>query len=116
MFSFPFQTYTWNESERSVILSSFFWGYAAIHVPAGFLIKKYGPKIFLTGGFLFASLLTVFTSQIAALGNWQLTCVGRVLQGVAQGFIYPGCHDLISKWVPPAERAQLTSVIYSGWT
>ena len=85
-----------------------------MHALAGPLIKRFGPKVLLTGGFTVASVLTILTYQMAQLGDWRLTCAGRVMQGLSQGFIYPGCHVLISKWVPPEERAKLSSVIYSG--
>lgn len=65
-------------------------------------------------GFLLVSILTILTYPLALLGNWQLTCAGRVLQGMAQGFIFPGCHVLLSKWAPVAERAKLSAIVYSG--
>lgn len=78
------------------------------------MAKRFGPKILLAVGFLVASVLTLLTYPIAQLGNWQLTVVGRVLQGMAQGFIFPSCHVLLSKWAPPSERSKLSAIVYSA--
>lgn len=109
-----FQIFDWNEGTRSLILSSFFWGYAATQVPAGTMAKRFGAKRLLTWSFLISSILTILTYPMAKWGNWQLTVIGRVLQGLFQGFIYPCCHCLLSKWAPPLERARLSAIVYSG--
>lgn len=41
-------------------------------------------------------------------------CALRVLQGLTQGTIFPSTHTLLSKWVPPGERARLSTFVYSG--
>ena len=41
-------------------------------------------------------------------------CTLRVLQGLTQGTIFPSTHTLLSKWVPPGERARLSTFVYSG--
>lgn len=37
-----------------------------------------------------------------------------MLQGICQGFIFPCCHVLLAKWAPPAERARLSTLVYSA--
>lgn len=65
--------YDWDESKRSLVLSSFFWGYAIGHVPAGQMAKRFGPKILLTWSFVLCSIATALTYPIAHVGNWQVT-------------------------------------------
>uniref|UniRef100_A0A1B0GQA5 Major facilitator superfamily (MFS) profile domain-containing protein n=1 Tax=Phlebotomus papatasi TaxID=29031 RepID=A0A1B0GQA5_PHLPP len=43
-----FEEYDWNEQKQSLILSSFFWGYVLIQLPAGTWARKFGAKILLT--------------------------------------------------------------------
>ncbi|KAF5293591.1 hypothetical protein FQA39_LY03076 [Lamprigera yunnana] len=104
-------TYTWDD--ESIILSSFFWGYVIPQIGAGQLAKIYGPKWFITGTFAVGSLVTIIIPFMASLGSWAVILC-RVLQGFTQGFIYPSCHNLLSKWVPPAERARLGTFVYAG--
>lgn len=108
------QVFDWGESIRSVILSSFFWGYAVTQIPAGALSKRFGPKVILGWSFFVASILTVLTYPLALWGNWQLTTASRVIQGLAQGPIYPCSHVLLSKWAPIEERSRMSAIVYSG--
>lgn len=39
------QIYDWDKKTQGVILSSFFWGYMMMQIPAGVLAKKYGGKL-----------------------------------------------------------------------
>ena len=38
----------------------------------------------------------------------------RVLIGIAQGFIIPSVHTVLSQWIPPHERARAVSLTTSG--
>ncbi|KAK5641839.1 hypothetical protein RI129_010386 [Pyrocoelia pectoralis] len=104
-------TFVWDD--KSIILTSFFVGYVLPQVPAGQLAKNYGPKWFLTVTFAIGSLLSILTPFIAPFGSWPMIIL-RGLQGLMQGFIFPFCHDLLSKWVPPCERARLCTFVYAG--
>lgn len=55
-----------------MILSSFFWGYAAGNVAGGPLVKRYEPKVLLTWTIGIGSVFTIFTYQLAELGSWQV--------------------------------------------
>ncbi|XP_037942181.1 putative inorganic phosphate cotransporter [Teleopsis dalmanni] len=109
-----FMEYDWSEKTKSLLLSSFFWGYICTQIPAGQLARKFGPKVMLLWGLLLASVLTVLTPLITHIGNWQLLFFMRVLQGLSQGVVYPSVHTILSKWSPPDERGQLSTYCYSG--
>lgn len=38
----------------------------------------------------------------------------RVVQGLAQGFLYPCILNLVSKWTPAFERSRVSSFVYGG--
>ncbi|XP_065369042.1 putative inorganic phosphate cotransporter [Calliphora vicina] len=111
---FPLQSFNWSEKNKSLLLSSFFWGYVITQVPAGQLARKFGGKVMLLVGVFVCSLLTVLTPICARLGDWQLVCALRVLQGLSQGFLFPSVHTILSKWSPVEERGSLTTYCYSG--
>lgn len=98
---------------RSLVLSSFFWGYIVSQVPAGLLAQRYGAKILLVISLGLCSVLTILTPLAAGWG-WECLCAARVIQGLAQGFIYPSVHTLLARWVHPSERGLLSTFTYSG--
>ncbi|EDW09104.2 putative inorganic phosphate cotransporter [Drosophila mojavensis] len=106
--------YHWTERTKSLVLSSFFWGYVLTQVPAGVLARKFGAKATIVTGLSICSVLNVFTPICARLGGWQLLCGVRLLEGVCQGVLYPSYHTLISAWVQPSERASLGTYAYMG--
>ncbi|EDW01195.1 putative inorganic phosphate cotransporter [Drosophila grimshawi] len=105
--------YDWNTSDKSLILSSFFWGYVLTQVPAGLLAKRFGAKSVLTVATSIGGILCFF-HPLAANGGWINICVLRVLTGLVQGSVYPCVHTLLSKWVPHTERGFLSTGVYSG--
>ncbi|KAK4879144.1 hypothetical protein RN001_007290 [Aquatica leii] len=104
-------TYSWDDT--NVILSSFFWGYVIPQIPAGQLAKEYGPKWFLAGSSAVGAAFTILIPFAAPLGSWAVILC-RVIQGLSQGFIYPSCHNLLSKWTPLEERSRLSTFVYAG--
>ncbi|XP_017835937.1 putative inorganic phosphate cotransporter isoform X2 [Drosophila busckii] len=105
--------YKWELSQKSLILSSFFWGYVVAQVPAGLLAKRFGAKNVLCIGTAVGGIFCFF-HPMAAAGGWIQLCVLRILTGLVQGTVYPCMHTLLSKWVPRTERGFLTTAVYSG--
>lgn len=119
-------------------MSSFFWGYIVTQIPSGQLAKRFGPKVLLSCSFGLCSIFAMLTHVASHYGGWKVQCLQfkwlrgfkiacvyynlklqwmcalRVLQGLTQGTIFPSSHTLLSKWVPPSERARLSTFVYSG--
>ncbi|KOB52025.1 Sodium-dependent phosphate transporter, partial [Operophtera brumata] len=94
--------YEWDKKTQGLILSSFFWGYMAMQIPAGLLAKKYGGKLIL--------LVALLTSG----GGWPCVCVCRVVMGLTQACLFPASHTLLGRWLPASERTALTGLVYGG--
>ncbi|KAJ6640943.1 putative inorganic phosphate cotransporter [Pseudolycoriella hygida] len=109
-----FEDFDWDESEKSLVLSSFFWGYIITQIPAGQLAERCGAKYLLLVAMSLCSLLTTLTPLCASYGGWMAVCGLRVLEGLCQGVLFPSTHSLLSKWAPAAERATLGTYCYSG--
>ncbi|KAL7737228.1 hypothetical protein ACLKA6_005410 [Drosophila palustris] len=109
-----FPEYNWSEQIKSLVLSSFFWGYVLTQVPAGPLARRFGGKVTILTGLSICSVLTVLTPLCARLGGWKLLCAVRLLEGICQGFLFPSCHTVISAWAPPKERASMGNFTYAG--
>ncbi|KAM7343118.1 putative inorganic phosphate cotransporter isoform 2-T3 [Cochliomyia hominivorax] len=104
----------WDSSTKSLILSSFFWGYVVAQLPSSMLAKRFGGKKVFGWATVIASLITVFHPLAIKNADWELLCFLRVLVGFAQGVVYPCVHTILAKWAPLPERGVLSTVVYSG--
>uniref|UniRef100_A0A1B0BN67 Putative inorganic phosphate cotransporter n=1 Tax=Glossina palpalis gambiensis TaxID=67801 RepID=A0A1B0BN67_9MUSC len=109
-----FEEFNWDESIKSYLLSSFFWGYVVTQVPGGYLSHKYGAKFTFLWGILICSLLALLTPFCAEIGGWVFVLALRATQGLCQGMIFPSTHTFLSKWAPAEERGRLVTYCYSG--
>ncbi|XP_055837640.1 putative inorganic phosphate cotransporter [Episyrphus balteatus] len=106
--------YDWDAKTKSLLLSSFFWGYVVTQIPGGFLAHKYGAKFTLFTGIAVCSVLALLTPLAAEIGSWRLVFALRVIQGLCQGVVFPSTHTFLSKWAPAEERGRLVTYCYSG--
>ncbi|EDW74110.1 uncharacterized protein Dwil_GK21756 [Drosophila willistoni] len=109
-----FPEFDWTETERSYILSSFYWGYIITQFPAGFLVRRFGAKIILFIPTFATAVLSGITPYCVTWGGWQAFCVIRIIEGLFQGLIFPCIHEHLAKWSPPSERNRLGVFAYSG--
>jgi ACS family D-galactonate transporter-like MFS transporter len=94
-----------------VILSSFFWGYAAMQIPSGFLLDKFRTEKIVLGsavGWGLAQTLTGFASSGGIL------MALRALLGITEAPVMPAGAKLQGMWLPSKERARGATIIDSG--
>ncbi|KAL0883523.1 hypothetical protein ABMA27_016888 [Loxostege sticticalis] len=107
-------TFNWSTQTQSIILSSFFWGYIVLQIPAGEIANRIGGKVLLASAVGVNSVIVLIIPHCAFFGSWKLLCACRVLQGLTQGVIFPSVHHLLGKWVPVAEKSRLGTFVYAG--
>ncbi|XP_075978185.1 putative inorganic phosphate cotransporter isoform X2 [Anticarsia gemmatalis] len=107
-------TFDWSMQTQSVILSSFFWGYVVLQIPAGEIAAKFGGSLLITVVVAGNAAISLLIPLAAYYGGWQSLCACRVFQGLTQGFLFPTMHNLIGKWVPLEEKSRLGTLIYAG--
>ena len=90
--------FCWNEYDKGLLLSAFFYGYMVFQVLGGTLAEKIGTKIVLGGANLFCSLLTLVIPVAAKQNIWFVFGL-KVMQGVASGVTYPSLPPLIMRQV-----------------
>lgn len=100
-------------SQRHIswFISAFFWSYALAQVPSGWLSDRYGGRIMLT---LYILSWSFFTGMIGAVSSLLLLLGMRLGCGLGQAGAYPTSANLVSKWVPFANRGLASSVIAFG--
>ncbi|MEM5451173.1 MFS transporter [Paraburkholderia sp. BR14263] len=97
--------------EMGVVMSAFFWSYALLQLPAGFLADRLGQKKVLGFAVLWWSLATAATG--VANGFKSLVAL-RVALGVGEAGAYPSNAGIASKWFPRSERATVAGIFDSG--
>ncbi|XP_073984969.1 putative inorganic phosphate cotransporter isoform X2 [Rhodnius prolixus] len=109
-----FYEFDWNEREKGILLSSFFWGYVITQIPAGQIAQFISPKLLLGITNLISTILAALTPAASYFGGWQLLTGIRVAEGVCQGFIPSLMFKMASNWCPPSERSRLLGFSLSG--
>ncbi|KAI8436409.1 hypothetical protein MSG28_010005 [Choristoneura fumiferana] len=108
------EIYEWSEEIRGVILSSFFWGYTIMQIPAGILAKRFGGKPMLLSALIINGILCLVTPALAKVGSWIAVCMVRMTMGLTQACFMPSVHTLLGRWAPPQERTRLSIIAYTG--
>ena len=100
-----------NPAQMGLVLSAFFWSYAVMQLPSGWLIDRFGPKIVYAFAVAWWSIFTMATSLAQGLAS----LVGcRVLLGVGEAAAYPSNAKVTALWFPKGERAFASSLFDSG--
>ncbi|KAJ0083890.1 hypothetical protein Patl1_31138 [Pistacia atlantica] len=105
--------YNWNPATVGLIQSSFFWGYLLTQVAGGIWADTVGGKLVLGFGVVWWSIATALTPVAAKLGLPFLLVV-RAFMGIGEGVAMPAMNNILSKWVPVAERSRSLALVYSG--
>ncbi|GBP98053.1 Putative inorganic phosphate cotransporter [Eumeta japonica] len=86
------EVYDWDKNVKGMILSSFFWGYTLLQIPAGILAKKYGGHPLLLGSLIASGLLYLTLPTFAKYGGWMAVCAIQSVMGLAQACLLPSYH------------------------
>ncbi|KAM7496465.1 hypothetical protein LguiA_020879 [Lonicera macranthoides] len=105
--------FNWSPTTVGLIQSSFFWGYLLTQIAGGIWADTVGGKLVLTFGVVWWSIATILTPVAAKLGLPFLLVV-RAFMGIGEGVAMPAMNNLLSKWVPVAERSRSLALVYSG--
>ena len=78
--------FEWSQTDQSVVLGSFFYGYVASQLFGGFLTEMYGGKWVMGLGTFIEAILALM-SPIALKLNKQCFVILRIVQGLAEVII-----------------------------
>lgn len=104
-------TFALSLTDRGLVNSAFFWTYAVLQIPAGFLVDRYGIKFPYALGFLIwcaASATTAFTHSI-----FELVLV-QILLGVGQAVVAPASYRWIRYHFAEKERGLAIALYMTG--
>jgi ACS family D-galactonate transporter-like MFS transporter len=96
---------------QGILFSSFFWTYALMQIPGGWLADKYGPRPIIAGATIlwgaFQALAAVATGFLGLL-------LARLGLGLAEGPTFPASGKLNAVWLPAKERGRGAVLIDGG--
>ena len=100
-----------SDNQIGLILSGFFWSYAIMQLPSGWLIDRFGPKLVYALAVAWWSVFTMATSLCQGL----VSLLGsRFMLGIGEAAAYPSNTKVTSLWFPKSERAFARSLFDSG--
>ncbi|XP_075978173.1 putative inorganic phosphate cotransporter [Anticarsia gemmatalis] len=109
-----FPVFDWGRSTQDTILSSFFWGYILLQVPAGMIAGRFGGKYLMFSAMAATGIINLLLPYAATKGDYVAVIVCRVLMGLTQGLLYPSIHGVLGHWAPVSERSRLGTFVYAG--
>ncbi|HYW72165.1 MAG TPA: MFS transporter [Pyrinomonadaceae bacterium] len=99
------------KTEMGVILSAFFWIYAFMQIPAGWVVDRFGTKRAYSLGFLFWSL----AAAVEAAARGAVSLVGmRIAIGAGQAITFPASARAVANSFKERERGAVTGIYLTG--
>ena len=100
-------------SQLGILLSAFFWTYAGMQIPIGWLVDRFEVKWVFAIGFFIWSAATASTGVVRTFAA--LLAI-RVVLGVGESVAYPAYSKIIASHFAERQRGVANSVIGAGQT
>jgi predicted MFS family arabinose efflux permease len=92
------------------LTGAFFFGFASMQIPCGFLFDHFGPRRTVAGLLIVATIGgIVFTLA----PGWPVLLTGRVLMGCGFGVMLIGSMVVITRWFAPDRFSTVTAIVMS---
>jgi len=100
-----------SKAQIGLILSAFFWVYAFMQIPAGWIVDRYGTKRAYSIGFLFWSI----AAALEGAGRGVSSLIGlRVAVGAGQAISFPASARAVANSFNQRERGTVTGIYLTG--
>jgi ACS family sodium-dependent inorganic phosphate cotransporter len=100
----------WSQTQKGLVLSSFFIGYMALMLVSGALANRYGGKMVLFVAVIWWSIFTALTPPAAAISLSTLIAA-RIALGAGEAAVIPASINMIGRWVPPLQRSRAVALL-----
>ena len=94
-----------------ILLSAFFWSYALMQVPAGWLVDRFGVRWSYGAGYALWSIATVLTGLTR---GFAALIASRVLLGIGQATAFPASARAVSNWYEDRTRGIVSAGYLTG--
>ena len=103
----------WTETDKGLVLSSFFVGYLLLMAASGALANRFGGWLVLGIAVLWWSAWTALTPP-AALTSLTALVMARIALGLGEAAVFPASINMIGRWVPAERRSRATALLISA--
>ncbi|GAB5487498.1 MAG: MFS transporter [Parasphingorhabdus sp.] len=93
---------SWSDTDKGLVLSSFFIGYLIMQFLGGILSNRFGGRNVFLVAVIIWSLFTALTPP-AALISFEALIVARFMVGFGEGAAFPAVYSLINGWMEKTE-------------
>lgn len=100
-----------SNTQIGVILSAFLWSYAAVQIPMGLIVDRFGtrgPVLIAIALWVASSFATVFVQSFAVM------IMVRLILGISEGPMMPAFWRSITLWFEPEERGTSNAILDVG--
>ena len=98
-------------SQLGTMLSAFFWSYALMPIPAGWLVDRFDVKWVFAGGFF---IWTLATGVTALLHGFIALLVIRIILGLGESVAFPSYSKVLGGHFKEANRGFANAMIITG--
>lgn len=102
------------EAVKGRVMSAFFYGYAVMQLPGGWLAARHGGTRVLGASFALWGMISMCVPGTVHESDTTVLTICRVAIGGSQGLFIPASHTLLAQWIPVHERSRLVSLAMSG--
>lgn len=100
-----------SNTQLGTLLGAFFWAYALLQIPAGWLVDHFDVKWVFAGGFL---LWSVATGATGLLHGFVALIAVRVILGIGESVMFPSCSKILSTYFTEAKRGFPNAMLMVG--
>ncbi len=105
------QDFSLSSVQIGYVHSAFFWSYALLQVPCGWLGQRYGIRLVLTASIILWSLCTGMLGLATGL---MTLLIFRLGIGISQAGAYPCASRAVRDWLPFAQRGTGSAIVSFG--
>ena len=91
--------------------SAFFWVYAPVQLIAGWLCDRFSVYRLMAAGIL---LWAGSTFLMGFAGGFTSLLILRIMLGLGESIVFPGCSKIIARHVPPERRGLANAAVATG--
>jgi MFS transporter, ACS family, D-galactonate transporter len=100
-----------SKTVMGILLSAFFWMYAFMQMPTGWLVDRFGVRRAYALGFVIWSVASILTGLVK---NLSMLISLRVLLGLGQAVAFPASARAVANWFQERERGTVTGLYLAG--
>jgi MFS transporter, ACS family, D-galactonate transporter len=100
-----------SKTTMGILLSAFFWMYAFMQMPMGWLVDRFGVRRAYALGYIFWSVASVLTGLAK---NLAMLISLRISLGLGQAVAFPASARAVANWFQERERGTVTGLYLAG--